>query len=59
LFAVVYVGLGDKERAFAWLEKAYRERTFFLIWLKVEPRFDYLREDAQYKDLLHRIGLQS
>ncbi|MDQ3710608.1 MAG: hypothetical protein M3388_00075 [Acidobacteriota bacterium] len=58
LFAVVYVGLGDKEQAFAWLEKAYHERTFFLIWLKVEPRFDSLRDDARYKDLLRRIGLQ-
>ncbi len=58
LFTVVYVGLGDKEQALAWLEKAYEERTFFLIWLKVEPRFDSLRDDARYKDLLRRIGLQ-
>ena len=58
LFAVVYTGLDDKEQAFAWLEKAYRERTFFLIWLRVEPRFDSLRDDPRYKDLLRRIGLQ-
>lgn len=59
LFAVVYVGLGDKDQAFAWLDKAYEDRSFFLIWLKVEPRFDSLRDDARYKDLLRRIGLES
>jgi tetratricopeptide (TPR) repeat protein len=58
LFAVVFDGLGDKEQTFAWLENAYRERTFFLIWLKVEPRFDSLRDDTRYIDLLRRIGLQ-
>lgn len=57
LFAVVYAGLGDKEQAYVWLEKAYEERSFFLIWLKVEPRFDSLRNDTRYKDLLRRIGL--
>ncbi|PYS47781.1 MAG: hypothetical protein DMF68_15135, partial [Acidobacteria bacterium] len=44
-FAVVYAGLGDKEQAFGWLDKAYQDRSFFLIWLKVEPQFDSLRED--------------
>jgi len=58
LFAVVCVGLGDKEQTFAWLEKAYQDRSFFLIWLKVEPQFDSLRDDPRYKDLLRRIGLQ-
>lgn len=57
LFAVVYAGLSDKEQALVWLEKAYEERTFFLIWLNVEPRFDSLRDDPRYKDLLRRIGL--
>ena len=57
LFAVVYAGLGDKEQAFAWLGKAYQDRSFFLIWLKVEPCFDSLRDDVRYKDLLRRIGL--
>jgi hypothetical protein len=58
LFAVVYDGLGDKEQTFAWLEKAYQDRTFFLIWLKFEPRFDSLRGDPRFQDLLQRIGLQ-
>jgi len=58
LFAVIYVGLGDNKQAFAWLDKAYQDRTFFLIWLKVEPRFDSLRDDPRFQDLLRRIGLE-
>lgn len=57
LFAVVYAGLGDKEQAFAWLDKAYQDRSFFLIWLKVEPLYDPLRADPRFQDLLRRVGL--
>ncbi|MDQ6652311.1 MAG: protein kinase [Acidobacteriota bacterium] len=56
LIAVVYAGLGDKDQAFAWLEQAYQDRSFFLIWLKVEPRFDSLRDDPRFQDLLRRVG---
>lgn len=57
LLAVVYAGLGDRDQAFAWLEKAYQDRSFFLIWLKVEPRFDNLRNDPRFGDLVRRVGL--
>jgi tetratricopeptide (TPR) repeat protein len=57
LIAFINVGLGDKEQAFAWLEKAYQERSSILIWLKVEPTFDSLRTDPRFQDLLRRIGL--
>ena len=57
LIAVVYAGLGDRAQAFAWLEKAYEDRSFFLIWLKVEPRFDNLRDDSRFVELLRRVGL--
>jgi len=57
LIAVVYVGLGVKEQAFAWLEKAYQDRSAALLWLKVEPLFDPLRSDPRFQDLLRRIGL--
>ena len=56
-FAVIYGGLGDKEQTFAWLEKAFQDRSVFLIWLKVEPLFDSLRDDPRFQDLLRRIGL--
>ena len=57
LFAVVYLGLGDKDQTFAWLDKAYRDRSFYLIWLKVEPLFDSLRDDPRFADLLRRVSL--
>jgi serine/threonine protein kinase/Flp pilus assembly protein TadD len=57
LFAVVYVGLGDKDQAFAWLEKAYQDRSVLLIWLRVEPLFDSLRDDPRFAELLRRVGL--
>jgi len=55
--ALVYAGLGDKDKAFAWLDKAYEEHSFSLSNLKVEPRFDPLRSDPRFADLLRRIGL--
>jgi TolB-like protein/Flp pilus assembly protein TadD len=55
--ALIYAGLGDKDQAFAWLEKAYEERAFNLAWLNVDPRWDNLRPDPRFTDLLKRIGL--
>jgi len=56
-FARIYTGLGDKDQAFAWLEKAYEERATPLYWLKVDPIWDPLRSDPRFNDLLRRIGL--
>ena len=55
--ARIYGTLGEKDRAFAWLEKAYASRQPFLYYLKAEPRFDSLRSDPRYHDLLKRINL--
>jgi hypothetical protein len=44
--AVIHAGLGDKAEALAWLQKAYDDRSFFLVSLNVDPRFDYLRAGA-------------
>ena len=56
-FAVIYLGLGEKDQAFAWLEKAYEERSLiFLSNLKVDPLWDPLRSDPRFTDLLRRIG---
>src|SRR5262249_10766386 len=43
--ALIYAGLGEKDQAFKWLEKAYEERSFRMIALKVEPRWESLRTD--------------
>ncbi len=55
--AIIHVGLGDLDQAFAWLEKAYAERAPRLIWLNVDPIFDTLRSDPRFADLLRRLGL--
>ena len=56
--ALVHVGLGNDDIAFQWLEKAVQERTLHLIYLKVGPKFDRLRKDARFTDLLRRLGLE-
>jgi hypothetical protein len=56
-FALVYTGMGDKDRAFEWLDKDYDERRVDLGWIKADPRMDPLRSDARYKELLLRLGL--
>jgi len=56
--AILYAALGDKEKAFASLEKAFTERDFQLTSLKVEPGYDPLRADPRFQDLMGRVGLQ-
>jgi tetratricopeptide (TPR) repeat protein len=55
--ANIYIGLQDKNQAFAWLEKAREEGSGTLILLKVDPMFDSLRSDARFALLLRKIGL--
>jgi len=55
--ACVYIGLGDKERAFEWLEKGYAGRSDHLTQLRSECMFDSLRSDQRFIDLLQRVGL--
>jgi len=55
--AIVYIGMGDRDRAFEWLEKSCDEHSFNVAFLKVSPFFDSLRSDQRFTDLLHRVGL--
>ena len=55
--ALVYAGLGDRDKAIAWLNKAYEERSHWLVWLKLDPRWDTLRADPRFVDLVRRVGL--
>jgi serine/threonine protein kinase/tetratricopeptide (TPR) repeat protein len=56
-FAVIYLGLGQDRQAMAALEDAYHERSTLLGYLKMDPRFDPLRSDPRFQDLLSRIRL--
>lgn len=55
--ALIYAALGEKDKAFALLDKAVAERSTFLVYTKWEPRLDPLRSDPRFQDLLKRIGL--
>ena len=54
-FALIYVGLGDRDQAFAWLNKSHEERPDSLMFIKVNPLFDSLRSDSRFIDLLRRM----
>ncbi len=56
--AATYGWLAEKDKAFRLLEKAYEERDARMIHLKVDPRFDCLRSDPRFADLLRRMGLE-
>jgi Flp pilus assembly protein TadD len=55
--ALIHLGLGSMNAAFEWLEKAYEDRSTWLTWIKVDPRFDAIRDDARYRDLLRRMKM--
>ncbi len=55
--AVIHKSLGENDQAFEWLEKAYEERSSWLVFLKVEPRLDSLRADPRFQNLLRCVGL--
>jgi tetratricopeptide (TPR) repeat protein len=55
--ALIYVGLGEIDKAFAWLEKAYNDHSTEMIYFKVDPLLTPLRSDPRYQDLLRRMKL--
>jgi TolB-like protein/Flp pilus assembly protein TadD len=55
--AAIYAGLGDKDQAFAWLEKDFETRSGQLARVRWEPPFESLRGDPRFADLLRRVGL--
>ncbi len=54
--AEIYIGLRERDSAFAWLQRAYEERSVYLIYLKLEPRFDGLRSDPRFEDLVRQMN---
>jgi TolB-like protein/DNA-binding winged helix-turn-helix (wHTH) protein/Tfp pilus assembly protein PilF len=55
--ALVHAGLGEKSEAFRWLDKAYDERSHWLVWLNLDPRWNDLRGDPRFDQLRRRVGL--
>jgi TolB-like protein/Tfp pilus assembly protein PilF len=57
--AMIYTGLGEKDQAFEWLQKAYEERSDFLLDLNITPVFDSLHSDPRFIELLKKVGLEN
>ena len=55
--AALHASLGDVDEAFRWLDVAVEEGATGLIFLRVHPRIDKIRNDARYRPLLRRVGL--
>jgi tetratricopeptide (TPR) repeat protein len=58
-FVFLYASLGDPDRAFEWLERAYETRDTGLFFLRVMPLFDPLHSDPRFGQMLRRVGLSS
>jgi serine/threonine protein kinase/tetratricopeptide (TPR) repeat protein len=55
--ALTYIAVGKNDLAMVWLEKAYEQHSQMMTWLKVDPRFDTLRADPRFQDMMRRVGL--
>jgi hypothetical protein len=55
--AVIHVALGENDQARDWMQKAYEDRSAWLVYLNVDPVFDSMRQDASFGELVRKIGL--
>jgi hypothetical protein len=55
--ALTYAGLREMDESFHWLEEAVKERSIWIVWLAVDPRFDLFRGDPRYHSILERMRL--
>jgi TolB-like protein/Tfp pilus assembly protein PilF len=56
--ALIQIGLGEYELGLRWLERAVDERSNWLVWLKLDPRWDPIRQDPRFKVIVRRVGLR-
>ena len=54
--ALVHAGLGERDAAFAWLERSFTERSHWLIWLRLDPRWSKLKHDQRFSEGIRRLG---
>ena len=57
--AGIHIGIGENAYALEYLERAFEEKSHWLIYLHMDPSMDTLRDDPHFEDLLHRVGLPS
>jgi hypothetical protein len=55
--AMLYAALGEKDSAFAWLQRGYEGRDAFMVFMQVEPVYDPVRADPRFARLLQQVGL--
>ncbi|HSZ86031.1 MAG TPA: hypothetical protein VK787_08360, partial [Puia sp.] len=55
--ALVYAGLNEKENVFIWLNKAYEERSNWMVWLKNDPRWIPFHTDKRFAELMNKVQL--
>ena len=56
-FALLYLALGDIDEVFRWLHRALKDRSFEILTLKVDPRFDSVRKDARFSAVIRELGV--
>jgi len=59
LISLVWLGIGDLDQTFAWLEKAYQEKSTFLVSIPTEPKWQPVRNDPRFQSVLERIGFSA
>jgi len=57
-FAKIFIGLGETDNAFDYLNKALEERYGLLAYMNVEPELEALRQDARFSELAQKVGLE-
>jgi eukaryotic-like serine/threonine-protein kinase len=57
LIALVHFALDEREQGLTWLEKAYAQHSSMMTWLKTDPRFDKVRPEPRFQELMRRVGL--
>ena len=57
--AIVFLGLGEKEKTLEWLERAYEDRSIWMLFLNTYPIFDDLRSEPRFQALVRRMGFES
>ena len=57
MIALIHLGLGEIDEAFEWLRKGIEERSFWTVFLKMDPVYDEIRSDPRFTDLLRAARL--